>query len=137
MNAEMALQATVTAWLGACAWQDWRKREVSNWLTLPPILAAVLLRLTGMGQGTNQEMLAVILLLGVAWLARVAGGADVKASMAMAILNPALAGWAWMGAIGYYLSLCLAGITVKPFPGMVGFFVGSVAYLIWRWVAWL
>jgi len=131
MRWEVIALLPVVIWLGVCAWQDWKRRVVSNWMTLPPVALAILLRLMGMGKGTNQEVLAVLFLLVVAWLARVAGGADVKASMALAVFNPALAGWAWMGAIGCYVALRLAGRTVKRFPGMVGFWVGDVLFVVW------
>ncbi len=32
-------------WLGAATWQDMRTRQVSNWLTIPPLLMAVVWRL--------------------------------------------------------------------------------------------
>jgi Flp pilus assembly protein protease CpaA len=32
-------------WLGAAAWQNMRTRQVSNWLTIPPLLTAVVWRL--------------------------------------------------------------------------------------------
>lgn len=30
----------LTAYLAPCAWQDWRTRKVSNWLTVPAFVAA-------------------------------------------------------------------------------------------------
>ena len=131
MDSEMVVQGSVIAWLGVCAWRDWKQREVSNRLTLPPVGVAILLRLLGMGSGSPQEVLAVLLLLAVAWFARVAGGADVKAGVALTILSPALAGWAWIGAVVCYFALRLSGKQVQRFPGMVGFFVGTLAYDLW------
>ncbi len=34
---------TICIWLGAVAWQDLRTRQVTNWLTLTPLLLAVIL----------------------------------------------------------------------------------------------
>jgi hypothetical protein len=38
MLCDMLVRAAVTAWLVAVGCQDLRQREVSNWLTLPPLL---------------------------------------------------------------------------------------------------
>ncbi len=39
--AEVVTITLALAWLGIVAWQDLRTRQVSNWLTIPPLLLAV------------------------------------------------------------------------------------------------
>ena len=124
-------------WLSICAWQDWKRRQVSNWLTLPPLILALALRLAGI---TTGHLLLVVLVLGavlVAWVGKWAGGADAKAMITLALIDARLALWGWVGATLWYGLLFAYGrFIVKDrdrirLPGMLGFLIGVGAYWLW------
>ena len=100
--------ALICAWLAACTAQDWRKREVSNWLILPAFVAGAALRLVGVGQGEMPWVGLAGVLLYLAWLKRWIGGADCKAGLALALLDLRLLAWAWVGLGVWYGLLRLA-----------------------------
>lgn len=53
--------ASVTVlWLSACAWQDVRRREIANWLTVPPLLLVAAWRLLS-GDWAAAALLAAVL----------------------------------------------------------------------------
>jgi len=130
-------------WLLFCAWQDWKKRSVSNWLTIPAIVTAVGLRiwldysLYGNVPLYLLGMSALIIAAaGIGYLAKLMGGADAKVVIALAIVSPILAIWAWIGAILWWLMLRVYALIRKdkdklpPLPGMLGFVAGTFAYLL-------
>jgi len=130
-------------WLLFCAWQDWKKRSVSNWLTIPAIVVAVGLRvwldysLYGSVPLYLLGMSALIVAAaGIGYLAKLMGGADAKVVIALAIVSPILAIWAWIGAILWWLMLRVYALIRKdkdklpPLPGMLGFVAGTFAYLL-------
>ncbi len=45
-KANVVIIVAALPWLGVATWQDLRTREVSNWLTVPPLIAAVAWRLS-------------------------------------------------------------------------------------------
>jgi Flp pilus assembly protein protease CpaA len=124
----------VCTWLAVCAAQDWRRREVSNWLTLPPLGLGLLLRLAGVVQGPVFPMLIVGLTLLFAWRKGWLGGADFKACLAMALFDLRLLAWAWAGLGLWYalLGLIVRREDMRRLPGFVGFTTGAVVYLFWR-----
>ncbi len=126
-------------WLAACSWFDWKKRLVPNWLTIPAVVLALALRLLGFAQGDGVMALGVVVLVVGGWLAHILGGADLKVTAALALLDPRLAVWAWLGMIGWYLAVRLVTIGYKekgPYrlPGMVGFAAGVSFLLMWIYV---
>ncbi len=44
--ADVVIIVAALPWLGVATWQDLRTREVSNWLTVPPLIAVVAWRLS-------------------------------------------------------------------------------------------
>jgi len=130
--------APVTAWLCLCAWQDWKHRQVSNWITLPPIVLALSLRLFGLVSGYLPLMALILTAVLVAWLGRWAGGADAKVMVTLALLDAHLALWAWVGATVWYALLFVYGrFIVKDrdrirLPGMLGFLIGAGAFWLWH-----
>lgn len=126
------LSIPVLAWLSVCAWFDWKSRRVSNWLTLPVLGVAVVIRVSGHGIGDWRFVLlfAVLVLLG--WATHLVGGADAKATLAMALLDPRLAAWAFAGGA---LWLVLNRIALRrrasnySYPGFVGFAAGIFAFV--------
>jgi Flp pilus assembly protein protease CpaA len=121
------------AWLAVCAVQDWRRRQVSNLLTLSPLALGLFLRLVGVVQGPVSPLLIVGLTLLLTWRKGWLGGADFKACLALALLDLRLLAWAWAGLGLWYalLSLVYLGEDVKRLPGFVGFTTGAVVYLFW------
>ncbi len=139
----MIITFIVLIWLLFCAWQDWKKRSVSNWLTIPAIVVAVGLRiwldysLYGNVPLYLLGMSALIIAAaGIGYLAKLMGGADAKVLIAMAIVSPVMAIWAWLGAILWWLMLRIYALIRKdkdklpPLPGMLGFVAGTFAYLL-------
>lgn len=87
--AENALiKIIVLIWLGVCAWQDWRVGEVSNWLTVPPMPAALVYAVSG---GGNAWMWMAAAGLGsfVLFSLGAMGGADAKILITLAGVWPA------------------------------------------------
>ena len=135
-------------WLLFCAWQDWKKREISNWLTIPAIVIAVPLRIWldyTLYDGIPLYLLGMSALIiaaaGIGYLAKLMGGADTKVVIALAIVSPILALWAWIGAILWWLLLRgYASIRkdkdkLPRLPAMLGFVAGTFAYLLMAAVA--
>lgn len=83
-TAPWLLHAILLAWLVICAVQDWRRLEVSNWLTLPPFILA-LINAWGHGGETlalTAITLVVFLSARAAWQAQ--GAADIKVLVVLA-----------------------------------------------------
>jgi prepilin signal peptidase PulO-like enzyme (type II secretory pathway) len=98
------LHLAVFAWLLICAIQDWRSRAIGNWLTLPPLALTFCLRSAGLIQVSLLPLLVAIAFLLVFWQRSWIGGADAKASLALALLDIqvfAWPGWDWgCGTLG-------------------------------------
>lgn len=131
------IEMILILWLTLCAWQDWHKRQLSNWLTLPPLVLAVALRCSGLTSGDFHLMFLIMLTMFVGWLGRWVGGADAKVTAALALLDTRLALWAWVGAMSWYILLFGYGQLVARdndrirLPGMLGFLIGVGGYVVW------
>ena len=89
----------LSVWLSVMAWQDMRKKEVSNWLTLPPLFLAAIW--WGM-QGVWTVPVLLLVLVGLTeWMDR----AKWLPFMALPVLLPVL-------AVMSYYSKCTAEILV-------------------------
>ena len=132
MPAGEPLHLAVFAWLLICAIQDWRGRVVSNWLTLPPLLFAFCLRLSGLIQGSLLPSLAAIAFLLLFWQRGWIGGADAKAGLALALLDIRVFAWAWLGLGLWYLGLRLVygRKCDRRLPAFVGFTTGAGVLLV-------
>lgn len=75
-------------WLAVCAVLDWRKREVSNWLTLPAFFLGIFYALGVGGETLALTSITLVVFLGAraAWKAQ--GAADIKVLVALAALWP-------------------------------------------------
>ncbi len=118
-----SLSLLITSWLTLCAWQDVRTRTVSNWLTLPALMMAILLRLTDFAPGSAWlATITVVGLLLLAWQHAQIGGADVKALTAMALIDVSLVAAALLGVGlwygGAWLQQRKAPASVPAFAGM-------------------
>jgi Flp pilus assembly protein protease CpaA len=115
----------MTIWLLPCALQDYRTRQVSNWLTVPLFLAAwPIAALTG------NLLLALATFIGVYAAFRSSGGgfgaADGKVAVGLAaILPPALLVGTLVQALAFgYLKLRRK--SVVRLPGVTGYFIGAL-----------
>ena len=131
---ELLVPFLAAVWLATCAGQDWRRREVSNWLILPPLGLGLLLRLPGFGGGSPVLLLVAAGALLLGWRAGWLGGADLKASLALACFDLRLLGWAWLGLVAWYLLLhtVFRRADLKRLPGFVGFTTGMVLCVLWE-----
>jgi Flp pilus assembly protein protease CpaA len=123
-------------WLALCALQDWRHRRVSNPLTLPVLILGLGLRLVGLLRGDTLLLVLIIAAALVGWRAGLIGGADAKALIALALLSPHMALWAWMGATLWYLTARIVthlwarnSRSPTSLPGFMGFLLGALAFV--------
>lgn len=82
------LHAMLSIWLIVCAVEDWRKLEVSNWLTLPPFILALFYALEQGGETLALTAITLIVFLAAraAWQAQ--GAADIKVLIVLASFWP-------------------------------------------------
>lgn len=78
-------QILILIWLGVCAWQDGKHGEVSNWLTIPPLVGAAAFAVY-QGQQTVFLFLGALAGLTILFFLNAMGGADVKALAVLAAL---------------------------------------------------
>lgn len=83
----MIMHLVLLAWLAVCAAQDWRSREVSNWLTLPPLAAGLIYTAV---QGWERLLLFGLVVSVCSVLFRLGGmgGADVKILAVLSAFSP-------------------------------------------------
>ena len=120
MSYHHILHVSILAFLVVAAIQDYRAREVSNWITIPLFLGGVIVILF------TREALPVILslLLLFFWHKGWMGGADVKVLIAL------LGIW-YQAALAAFFVLGLWGVVLlikkkqETFPGLVSIAVGS------------
>ena len=80
------LLPTLAAWLGTMSFSDLRTRQVSNWLTLPPLLGILAWQLA---HGRWQVLVSLPIIYSL-WHLTILGGADAKVLMALFGLWPTL-----------------------------------------------
>lgn len=90
---------SVVVWLAVCSYLDLKTRRVSNWLTLPMLLGSAALRLFGFANSPHIYALLIIAIAFIGWHKRLLGGADAKGLIAMGLIDPVWAIWAWMGSV--------------------------------------
>ncbi|NUM44045.1 MAG: prepilin peptidase [Anaerolineales bacterium] len=136
----------ILLWLVISTFQDWRTRQVSNWLTLPVLVLAGTFRITGFVEGNLLSTVIIALAALVGWRLHLIGGADAKGLIALALLDSRLAILAWAGAVmligvKWLSARCQAKQkphapdTPQPdtsIPGFLGFLLGTLAYLVLR-----
>ena len=120
------------------ALQDYRRRRVSNALTLPPFLAAWPLALYLGGPERLLFTLAVFLGCWLAWRTGGMGGADAKLATVLAGLQPAALAASGLVLAILFLGMRWRGDERRSLPGVVGLYLGLVvAGLVegvgWRW----
>ena len=130
----MAAAVLTLSWLLLGAVQDWRRREVSHCLVVPALLFGLLWRICGFAAGTWWEVGCILMLLIIGFQRRWVGGADVKASLAIALISVPLAIWAWAGMVLWaaLLRCFYEKSELTRLPGLVGFSAGVAAWLFFH-----
>lgn len=116
-------------WLIACAYQDYRTGEVSNWLTLPAFALALAARLGGWLAASWWSIFAVWTLALYLWSTDRLGGADAKAWMTFSLLGNGVLWSAFIGLVLWYAAVvwvfAYMGFEGKRrFPGFPGYLLG-------------
>ena len=82
------IHLTVILWLAVCAAQDLLRRQVSNWLTIPPFAAAGVWAVWRGGETLLLFGLVTLVMLVLFWKGGT-GGADGKILAVLAVVSPA------------------------------------------------
>jgi hypothetical protein len=109
MRFELVIRFAVTAWLVVAAWQDWRKGEASNWLSVLPLLGVVGWRVIE----------SIIGWAGDGWDSAVADGLAIGLGLLAVVMSDHIALSVIPGA---------AGVALAFAAGSVG---GQVAIVSW------
>ena len=119
-------------WVIPAAIQDWRTGKVSNWLTLPPILVNLGLRLAGWSIVPWWESLLVIAAFLGAWHFGQMGGADVKGFIAFSLLGMQVTLAAALGMAAWTLLIRakIVQLPRKEIPGYPGYAIGLLTTLL-------
>lgn len=124
-------------WLCLCAVHDWRTRTVSNWLTLPPFLAALPIAHWLSGLNGVGFTLLVFLCCYRIWQTGGMGAADGKVAVVLAAVMPAslpfgvAALWLMLGAERLMGRHSHAAEGPRSVPGVTGMFLGLATLCIW------
>jgi prepilin signal peptidase PulO-like enzyme (type II secretory pathway) len=112
-------------WLAACAIQDWRYREVSNWLTIPVLITALGIAIAAGGERVLFLIVAG-LVYGIGAARDQVGGADFKIATALGALWPA--GFVF-GHIAVFIWGIVAKIKAQKVPFVVPLAIGAAVPL--------
>jgi Flp pilus assembly protein protease CpaA len=82
------IHLAVILWLAVCAAQDLLRRQVSNWLTIPPFAAAGVWAVWRGGETLLLYGLVTLVMLVLFWKGGT-GGADGKILAVLAVVSPA------------------------------------------------
>lgn len=126
MTVELVSSTLATLWLLICATVDQRFRRVSNWLTLPMVVLALVYRLfLGLAGNEALQLVVIILPMFLAWQKGLLGGADFKILTALALLGPELVIAAWSGVALFVIGrIVLRRVRAVRFAGAPGFAFG-------------
>lgn len=126
---DLLLHLLILAWLLTCALQDWRSRQVSNWLTLP---AFVLAWPAALWQGGEERLLFTFALFVGCWFAwqmKGMGAADGKIATGLAALLPQAVLWSGAVLLLFFVYLRLrrqeGGV-----PAVVGLYLGALLAIV-------
>ena len=100
--------ALLLLWLTVCAYQDYRTGEVSNWLTLLPLVFSLAARLTGWLAAPWWNIGLVWALALTLWHSNRLGGADAKTWMTFSLLGNGILWSAYIGLLIWYVAIAWA-----------------------------
>lgn len=142
---EIWLALAAMAWLGVMAWQDLGKREVSNWLTIPPVflaggwwawrgewsVLALLLALVAVTELFDRLQLPPVMAISVAPALASGIGHFASPRVTLVLMTWSVVWVAWavhlFGAADAKVLMALVGFW--PDPHLVGFLIA--AQLLW------
>ena len=130
MDQKIFLKIIIVIWLSVCAYFDWKKGEVSNWLTIPPLIGTVLY--VAVWDHTNLYLfLGALIGTIIFFFLNAMGGADMKVLSTLAGLW-SQAFWIAVLAQGIWGLIVLLRngkrATFRAIPAMA---VGTVIGFIW------
>jgi Flp pilus assembly protein protease CpaA len=117
-------------WLAVCAVQDWRKREVSNWLTLPVFFLGILFALGVGGETLALTLITLFVFLGARAIWKAQGAADIKVLVALAALWPQALFAALIVTATWSLLLIIRGQGKGGYAGVPPMAFGSFLVMI-------
>lgn len=130
MDQKIFLKILILIWLNVCAFFDWKKGEVSNWLTIPPLIGTALY--VAVWDRTNLYLfIGALMGTMLLFFLNAMGGADMKILSTLAGLW-VLAFWIAMLAQGIWGLVVMIRkgkhATFRAIPAMA---VGSMISFIW------
>ena len=135
MGVSISARVLLIIWLAVCAGQDYRTGKVSNWLTLPALILALLARLMGW-LVTPWLLIAAISLISVLlWRQGLLGGADAKGWLVFSMLGEQVLLAATIGIVTWYLALLWIGkrlglVHILRIPGFLGYALGLTLIVV-------
>ncbi len=129
-NPELLLHLALTGLLILAGLQDWKKREVSNWIMIPLFFLGITFVILRVG---NLDLLPVIVaaILAAAWTWKWMGGADVKILIGLWGLWPAAGFVGLLAAAVWGLALILIRHRRDRFPAVTAMAIGVIFAFLW------
>ncbi len=126
-------QILILIWLAICAWSDWKSGEVSNWLTIPPLVGAAIYALIE-GQTTMILFISALGGLTLLFFLNAMGGADVKILSTLAGIWP-VAFWGALLAQGVWgVVVLLRKGRRATFRAVPAISIGAVMGFLWLFI---
>lgn len=123
-------QILILIWLVICAWSDWKSGEVSNWLTIPPLVGAAIYALVE-GQTSMILFFGALGGLTLLFFLNAMGGADVKILSILAGIWP-MAFWGALLAQGVWgVVVLLRKGRRTTFRAVPAISIGAVMVFLW------
>ncbi len=128
-SAPRAIHLVLLIWLVVCSFQDWRAREVSNWLTLSPFVLGLLYALGTGGETLVLTVTTLVVFVGARAFWKAQGAADIKVLVTLAAFWPQ-ALFAALIITAIWSAVRIArGQGKEPYAGVPPMAVGSLLVL--------
>ncbi len=129
-SAPWAFHLVLLTWLAVCSVQDWRKREVSNWLTLPPFVLGLLYALGTGGETLVLTLITLVVFAGARAFWKAQGAADIKVLVTLAAFWPQTLFAALMVTAIWSVIRIVGGQGKEAYAGIPPMAIGSFLVLI-------
>ncbi len=129
-SAPWAIHLVLLNWLAVCSVQDWRKREVSNWLTLPPFVLGLLYALGTGGETLALTLITLVVFVGGRAIWKAQGAADIKVLVTLAAFWPQAIFAALMVTAMWSVIRIVGGQGKEAYAGLPPIAIGSFLALI-------